>query len=165
VQKKAEKAEQDRKAAKRRMKKDFKRKFKEFTRVLQTKFSDESIKKSIRSIVQSVLTPQEGDTNPVEQGFRLEYTVSNGIVMLIAEALTSDSNGNGDCAGGIEGDPPGDSKSSTSSLSIFSSSDGHNDVLPPLPPPQAEIEYSQSHLLPPPQVRRQPQRAPNPAKN
>jgi hypothetical protein len=45
AQKKADNAERERKAAQRRMKKDFEWKFKEFTRALQTKLSDEKIKK------------------------------------------------------------------------------------------------------------------------
>jgi hypothetical protein len=71
AQTKAESAEQERKAAERSMKKDFERKFKEFTSALQTKISDERIQKSVRSIAWSALTPKEGDTKPVEQGFCL----------------------------------------------------------------------------------------------
>jgi hypothetical protein len=50
VQKKADHTEVERKAAERKMKKDFERKFKEFTRVLQTKFSDERMKRSVHSL-------------------------------------------------------------------------------------------------------------------
>jgi hypothetical protein len=81
MQEKAGKAERERKAAERRMKKDFERKFKEFTRALQTKLSDERMKRSLRSLARSVLTPIPGNTKPVEQGFRLRYTVSNGVGM------------------------------------------------------------------------------------
>ena len=44
AQKKADYAERERKASDRRMRKDFERKFKEFTRALQTKLSDERTK-------------------------------------------------------------------------------------------------------------------------
>jgi hypothetical protein len=49
----------------------FEWKFKKFTGALQTKLSKERIKKSVRSMAQSVLTPKDGDTKPIEQGFRL----------------------------------------------------------------------------------------------
>jgi hypothetical protein len=63
------------------MKKDFERKFKEFARVLQMNLSDERMKKLVCSMARSVLTPKEGDAKPGEQGFRLQYTISNGVGM------------------------------------------------------------------------------------
>jgi hypothetical protein len=160
MQEKADKAERERKAAERKMKKDFERKFKEFTRALQTKLSDERTKRSVRSLARSVLTPKEGDTKPVEQGFRLRYTVSDGVGVWVKEAVTPEPNGNGDGAGGVGGDPPGDSESSSSSSRSSSSSDSGDD-LPPLPPP-AGTDYSESPSVPP-QVPPQP-RTPNPSK-
>jgi hypothetical protein len=53
-QKMAENTKRERKVAERKMKKDFEQKFKEFTRVLQTKLSDERMKRSVRSLAQSV---------------------------------------------------------------------------------------------------------------
>jgi GTPase SAR1 family protein len=53
------------------MKKNFERKFKEFTRTWQTKLSDERMKRSVCSLARSVLTPKKGDTKPDDKGFRL----------------------------------------------------------------------------------------------
>jgi hypothetical protein len=50
AQKKEENTQQERKAAEHRMKKDFERKLKKFTRALQTKLSDKRIKTSVRSM-------------------------------------------------------------------------------------------------------------------
>jgi F0F1-type ATP synthase membrane subunit b/b' len=61
AQKSTENAEWQRKAAERRMKKDLEWKFKEFMRVLQTKVSDERIKRSVYSLSWSVITPIYGD--------------------------------------------------------------------------------------------------------
>ena len=71
VQKKADNAERARKVAERKIKNVFEQKFKEFTRALQTKLSNERVKKSVCTVARSVLTPKEGDTKPVEQGFHL----------------------------------------------------------------------------------------------
>jgi hypothetical protein len=65
----------ERKAAKRKTKKDFERKFREFTRALQTKLSNERLKRSVRSLPRSVMGPKEGDTKPDNEGFRLRYTM------------------------------------------------------------------------------------------
>jgi F0F1-type ATP synthase membrane subunit b/b' len=71
AQKKAKNAEREWKVAERRLKKDLEWKLKEFTIALQTKLSDERLKKSVGSIVWSVLTLKEGDTKPNEKGYRL----------------------------------------------------------------------------------------------
>jgi hypothetical protein len=106
AQKKAKNAARERKAAELTMNKVFERKFMEFTIALQTKLSNERIRKSVRSMAESELTPKEGDTKPVEQGFRVQYTINNGVGMWIKEAVTPEPNGNGDGAGGIAGNPP-----------------------------------------------------------
>lgn len=106
-----------------------------------------------------MLTPKAGDTKPVEEGFHLRYTVSDGIGIWINQAVTSELSGNGDGAGGIGGDPPGDSESSRSSSRSSSSSVSRDIVHPPLPPP-AGMDYSESPSVPP-QVQPQPPRTLN----
>jgi hypothetical protein len=56
TQAKADNAEWERRAAEWKMKKDCERKFKDFTRALQTKFSEETLKRSVCSPARSVLT-------------------------------------------------------------------------------------------------------------
>jgi hypothetical protein len=55
-------AEWEGKVTDRRIKKEFERKFEEFTRALQIKLSDERTKRSVCSAPKSVLIPKEGDT-------------------------------------------------------------------------------------------------------
>jgi hypothetical protein len=86
--------------------------------------------------------------------------------MWIKDALTPELNGNGDGAGGVERDLPGDSESSSSSSSSSSFSESGDNVHPPLPPPGG-MDYSEPPALPPvlPQkVPPHPPRAPNCAK-
>jgi hypothetical protein len=146
AQKKADNAERERKAADRRMKKDFERKFKEFTRALQTKLSDERTKRSVRSLAKSVLIPKEGDTKPDGDGFHLRYTVRDGAGIWVREAMTPGPEGNGDGAGGVGGDPPSGSESSSSSSSSSSTSDSRDYDLPPLPPSRG-TDYSEHRPL------------------
>jgi hypothetical protein len=63
------------KTAKQKTKKDYERKFREFTRALQTKLSNEQLKRLVRSLARSVMGPKEGDTKPYNEGFHLRYTV------------------------------------------------------------------------------------------
>jgi hypothetical protein len=65
----------ERKAAKRKTKKDFESKFREFTRAQQTKLLNEQLKRSVHFLARSVMGPKEGDTKPDNEGFTLRYTV------------------------------------------------------------------------------------------
>ena len=82
--------------------------------------------------------------------------------MLIKVTLISKPNGNRDGIEGIEGDPPGDFETTSSSLKSSSSSDIGDNVLPPLPPP-AGMDYSKLPSVPL-HVPSQPPITPNPSK-
>ncbi|KAF8534794.1 hypothetical protein BDD12DRAFT_895051 [Trichophaea hybrida] len=141
AQKKADSTEQERKVVDPKKKKDFQRKLKEFTRALQTKFSDKTMKRSVYSLAKLVLIPRNGDTKLNSDGFHLRYTVRDGAAIWVGDAMTVGPKGNGDGTGGIEGDPPSGSQSSSYSLSSSSSSDSQDDD-PPLLPPSRGMDNS-----------------------
>jgi hypothetical protein len=94
LKKKADAEKKQRESDIRKTRRDMEKKFREFTRTLMTKLSDESTKKSIKSLARSVLGHQEGDIKPSDEGFRLRYCVgTKGEGYWVKEAITPDSEG------------------------------------------------------------------------